>query len=304
MIRAFFGAMAANFCARCGSAVLPEAKFCAKCGATLTPHDTLESPTPAIVAPPATPPTPVVPPLSPTPPVMPHRDADGSLGNRTIAAPRKASRSNWMIGIPIALIVIGLLVWALLAGLPFGSKEPKVAQREVDVVEETTTVTRTSEPTIIGETATVVELPSNTDTTVTSVPNVVTSTVPVTGTYSPAPSPVIREVPDSVRTPAIAAPVPAPRQAPPASTNRPPASTAGEISESEAVSVLDSYLMGSNPYDVDLRCLSVRSVSYRNAGYTLSVRDKCDGGVLGQWRLDSKTREIFRQRSDGRFLRP
>jgi hypothetical protein len=68
--------------------------------------------------------------------------------------------------------------------------------------------------------------------------------------------------------------------------------------------VLSRYLNSNNTYDVSSSCLGVRNLGYRNVGYTLEVVDRCAGGTLGKWRVDSKTRELFRQQPDGRFLRP
>ena len=77
------------------------------------------------------------------------------------------------------------------------------------------------------------------------------------------------------------------------------------MSEQQAQRKLADYLSTDNPYDVSADCLSVRSLGYKNVGYTLQVVSRCDGGhALGQWRVDSKTGEIFRQGSDGRYLKP
>ena len=89
----------------------------------------------------------------------------------------------------------------------------------------------------------------------------------------------------------------------------PPPAPREEISEVEASSTLRGYITSSNYYDgVSSTCLSIRGQGYRNVGYTFSVWDSCVSGggsrMLGRWRVDAKTREVFRQREDGRFLRP
>jgi hypothetical protein len=60
--------------------------------------------------------------------------------------------------------------------------------------------------------------------------------------------------------------------------------------------------------DVRDECLAVRGGGYRNVGYAFSVWDSCPGGggsrMLGRWRVDAKTREVFRQQNDGRYLKP
>jgi hypothetical protein len=78
-----------------------------------------------------------------------------------------------------------------------------------------------------------------------------------------------------------------------------------EISEAEATTVLRRHLASSNPYDLSTNCMQIRSAGYRNVGYTFSVWDACvEGGgtrMLGRWRVDAKTREVFRQGDDGRY---
>ncbi|HYO77482.1 MAG TPA: hypothetical protein VE010_13555, partial [Thermoanaerobaculia bacterium] len=107
-------------------------------------------------------------------------------------------------------------------------------------------------------------------------------------------------------------PTPAPRRvtpppaAPPQQASQTPS---GEISDAQAAATLRGFIASSNYYDgVSGDCVQVRSHGYRNVGYTFSVWDGCMAGggsrMLGRWRVDSKTREVFRQREDGRFLRP
>lgn len=101
--------------------------------------------------------------------------------------------------------------------------------------------------------------------------------------------------------PKPAAPRPAARPAPAA---QPARGSGGEISESEALATLRGYINGRDYYHVEPDCIAVRSGGYRNVGYTIDVRDSCSSRLLGRWRVDAKTREVFRQREDGRYLRP
>lgn len=101
------------------------------------------------------------------------------------------------------------------------------------------------------------------------------------------------------------------RQRPPASAPaarpRVAASRSEDLSESEAIAHVASFIRSRDYYHTPADCIDVNSRGFRNRGYTLEVFDSCaDGGArsLGQWRIDTKTREIFRQRDDGRFLRP
>ncbi len=115
--------------------------------------------------------------------------------------------------------------------------------------------------------------------------------------------PVIVEQP----RPQQPAPQPRPTTPPPARVV-PRAAPSEEISGEEAVAAVRSYVRSTRYYPVASECIRVENRGYRNVGYTLEVWHSCAGGgasrLLGRWRIDSKTREIFRQRDDGRYLRP
>jgi hypothetical protein len=87
-------------------------------------------------------------------------------------------------------------------------------------------------------------------------------------------------------------------------SDSPAASSSGDISQSEALAAVRGYVAARDQYGISSECVEVTPVEFRNRGYTVSVGDRCDGKSLGRWRIDSQTREIFRQQSDGRFLRP
>jgi hypothetical protein len=117
--------------------------------------------------------------------------------------------------------------------------------------------------------------------------------------------PVIVEERPVTPQPIPTTPRPTPRPEPQAPSEEP----RGEIGEGEATATLRDHLASSNPYDgVSSGCLQLRSVGYVNGGYTYSVWDSCvEGGgtrMLGRWRVDAKTREVFRQGADGRYGRP
>ena len=81
-----------------------------------------------------------------------------------------------------------------------------------------------------------------------------------------------------------------------------------EISADEAAATLRNYVRSSRYYEVAGECIRVENRGYRNVGYNLEVWHSCPGGgtsrLLGRWRVDSKTREVFVQRDNGRYLRP
>ena len=78
-----------------------------------------------------------------------------------------------------------------------------------------------------------------------------------------------------------------------------------QISEDDAVSRVKSFVISNKSYDIPTDCLDVRSLGYKNVGYTLNVLDLCGPNprTLGHWRVDAVTREVFRE-SGGRFVRP
>lgn len=214
---------------------------------------------------------------------------------------------------PLVIVGLVLVAWLLLVGLPFGGEKPAVVARPATetIAEGTTTsqpapmgtivdVTETMEPPIITETA--------------PAPPITTQTVPPVTQTQPPPQtqPQPRPTPAPQRQPAPITVTPQPRPTPPPVEPREapttPEEPRTEITEGEASGVLRGHLASNNPYDVASNCLQIRSGGYRNVGYTFSVWDGCVSGggsrMLGRWRVDAKTREVFRQRDDGRYLRP
>lgn len=206
------------------------------------------------------------------------------------------------IAIPVLLIALGAIVWALLSGFPLGGDDDE--EREIVSTESTRTTTVNRQV----ATDTIVET-----TEVTGAPNINELGVPqeseaaVTETISSRtadPQPVSRPAAATTARVPPAAPAPPAPVPPPAPARSTEPARSGELTASEAVQTLDSYLVGNNPYEADLRCIKIRNLGYRNVGYTLQVFDDCRDRALGRWRVDSKTREIFRQRSNGKYLRP
>jgi hypothetical protein len=171
-----------------------------------------------------------------------------------------------MIGAPIAMLVLGLVIWALLAGMPFGGDR---LERREDA--QFDTITEGDAPAGSNNRELIVEGEA---------PPVVQPTATV---------PPLVPAPVTTAPPPVAVPV------------EPPTA---ELSQDEAVSTLRTYITSRDDYGVSSDCASVSPVEYRNAGYTLDASDSCDRRSLGRWRVDAKTREVFRQSEDGRYLRP
>jgi zinc-ribbon domain len=290
------------FCRKCGTELPPDAQFCSKCGTSTV----LGAPT---VPPPSSSSTPGV----PRPAARPVQSAQ----------PVPGRSSRWWIG-PAIVVGLVVLAWLFIAGMPFGRDEPTPRA----VAPQTDTIAEAEPPPTTG---TLIEVPPGaTDdsfeiaTTTTQAPPVVTATTPppVTATQPPPvvtatqPPPVQR--PPVQRPPVVAQqPRPVPQQpqtqqprpdtAPPVRVIPRP-TRAAEITGEEATETLRSYVRGSRYYQVAGECIRVENRGYRNVGYNMEVWHSCPGGgtsrLLGRWRVDSKTREVFVQRDDGRYLRP
>ncbi|MDP9191031.1 MAG: hypothetical protein M3P06_04950 [Acidobacteriota bacterium] len=213
----------------------------------------------------------------------------------------RAHRSTWWI-VPAVIVGVVVIAWLLLAGLPFGRDERVITTETTETIAEGTVAPPPMETGTVVDLGDTAEPPFATETE----PPPQTQTQPPVTRTPPAsqPPPVIVEEPPSTPAPRPA-PRPAPGPAPPPTTTRAP-ETPREISESEASSTLRAHLGRANPYDgVALGCLQIRSAGYRNVGYTFSVWDTCAQGggsrMLGRWRVDSKTREVFRQNDAGRY---
>lgn len=239
-----------RYCSNCGTPIAPRGRFCPNCG--------LEAVAPPVVPPPAEP-------RVAAPPPAP------------VARP---SKGTYLIWVPIAVIGLGLLAWAVLGGLPFG-REPRQPERPVmDVVNEREVTT--------GTVAQIGDPDANADADDDAAP----------------PPPVTRRPVPPRTTPPRTAP-PKPSAAPPPVRASSPAPAAGEVSEAEARQSLERYVVSRRDYGVSASCVSIASLGYRNAGYTFDVRDRCSGNSLGRWRVDAEDPSgVFRQRADGRFLRP
>lgn len=233
----------------------------------------------------------------------------------------KQPRSTWWI-IPLVIVGLVLIAWLLLAGLPFGREEGRTvaAGPETETIAEGTAPPPAPQPTgtIVDVDPTVEPPPELTGPGETATQPPPTATQPPPTATQPPPV-IVDERPTPPATTTRPAPAPRPDPVPPArdpapSTPAPEPSTpapsrSGEISESEATNVLRGFITSQSYYEgVRSECVQIRASGYRNVGYGFSVWDSCASGggsrMLGRWRVDSKTREVFRQAGDGRYVRP
>lgn len=224
------------------------------------------------------------------------------------------SKSAWGVGVPIAIVVLGLLIWALLAGMPFGRDRDSVTRRDPAAME---TIGEGAAPagsngrelvvpddeealgttTTATTTATSTMPPPATATRTAGAPRATTPTSTPMSTPSSTPA---RAAAPARQSAAVPAAVPARREPEPDERRTPQ----GEITQSQAAATLRGYIAGRAELGVSGDCLEVSTVEYKNRGYTMNAADRCDEKSLGRWRVDSLTREIFRQQSDGRYVRP
>ena len=263
--------MSNNFCLSCGTALPPGSQFCPSCGLEVI------APVHTIRARPAAGETPSVPMQSANPvgsgpiPVEPSRVEQSWVP----VAPDRTKA--WMIAAGAVVAVVGIAI-ALLLAAPFG-RDDKLERRTV----QTDTIGEAPAPQA--------RPPLGVEDSTAGVTTAAPSTQPVTATTATAES---------------AAP---PEREPASSPSPAAAAAAGDegsarVSESEAVTIVRSAAL--NYYNgVAGDCQDVRSQGFINVGYTMAVVDQCSGGSeLGRWRVDARNGDVFRQRSDGRYVKP
>lgn len=218
-----------------------------------------------------------------------HAVSTGSIAD----VPKKIQRrAPWWI-VPAVIVGIVAIAWLVLAGLPFGGER----ERDIATTQQSETI---AEGTTSRDAGTVIDVPPQgmddepETTTVTIAPPPLTTTTTTTIT-----TPTTTPIPTATTT----TPPPVRVEPPPAAM--PPART---ITEAEAAAVLRGYVTSRNYYDVASECVRLNARGYRNEGYAFDIWHACAGGgasrLLGRWRVDAKTREVFRQRDDGRYLQP
>ena len=324
-----------HLCASCATSLPPGSLFCPRCGTKVAIDELLADTDPMMV-----PPTPVTrvasSPISDVPPSRPvlisapvaqrSTAPASSLASPTLPGLPKPARPWWVFGVPIAVLACAAIVWAVLMGMPFSRDQNKLVRAAGPAGEtvgesggQTATVSRLGDPGGVQSTtpATATTLSSstvdNTATTTLIIPTQLPPQAQPSVPMSPpifVPQPAPQPPPGSMSSPGRTAPAPVERPVPRAPSPVAPSpvsqpSRASQISEEDAVSRLKSFVISNKSYDIPTDCLDVRSVGYKNVGYTLNVVDLCgpDPRSLGRWRVDAVTREVFRE-SGGRFVRP
>jgi len=100
------------------------------------------------------------------------------------------------------------------------------------------------------------------------------------------------------------------REEKPASSTPPRPEAALKVSEGEATEILRNWIVSRKFYPADSACIQVRSLGFKNAGYTAeAVSGGCNpatpsGSVVGKWRIDAATGEVFVQNARGRYVSP
>jgi hypothetical protein len=214
-------------------------------------------------------------------------------------APMRRGLPWWIV--PAVIVGLILVAWLVLAGLPFGGNR----DRKVPAAPKSETI---AEGTSTRAPGTVIDVQDEQTTTADEAPNTITEVPPVgTTTTIVMPTSTVAQTPPPVTT--TVPPQPAPVQRPPIATP-PPATTIPQrdITEAEAAAQLRGYVTSRNYYGVATECVKINARGYRNEGYAFEVWHACAGGgssrLLGRWRVDVHTREVFRQSDDGRYVRP
>src|SRR5687767_6511555 len=112
-----------RFCANCGGRLAPEARFCPSCGTAVAASNVSAA---AATPPRSTPATPVAKTTGITPKVS-------AAGPASTAPPQHPN--NWWI-VPAVIVGLFVIAWLVLAGLPFGNDERRIAVRPTDTVGE------------------------------------------------------------------------------------------------------------------------------------------------------------------------
>ncbi|HEX2831506.1 MAG TPA: zinc ribbon domain-containing protein [Thermoanaerobaculia bacterium] len=201
-------------------------------------------------------------------------------------------RAPWWI-VPAVIVGIVAIAWLVLAGLPFGGER----ERDIAPARQSETI---AEGTTSRDAGTVIDVPpQGMDDEPETTTTIATTTTSTTATIAPPPITIAPPITNTIAT------TPPPVRVAPPPAAPPPART---ITEAEAAAELRGYVTSRNYYGVASECVRLNARGYQNEGYAFDIWHTCAGGgssrLLGRWRVDAKTREVFRRNDDGRYLRP
>ena len=82
-----------------------------------------------------------------------------------------------------------------------------------------------------------------------------------------------------------------------------------ELTDDQAKDTLMSWLGRHATYGVAARCLSPKIVEHKNDGYTIDIvsgtcAGQTPGRILGRWRVDARSGDVFVQNANGKFVVP
>lgn len=207
----------------------------------------------------------------------------------------KEKRSGLVIGAIVSLVVIAGIFWFALSGFPIRRN----AENRSATTESSRAVIEEGDAGEMPEgTATIRDLEQPPPLVPLQVPPAATPTTSPT----PAPVPIDTAIPPRAAANPPARVTPTPSVSPDIALQQ-----RGEISEARALDRLTEFLRSTNFYKKPADCIALRSNGYRNVGYDLQAFSTCEGGspeLLDRWRVDAKTEEVFRRRSNGRYLAP
>ena len=262
-----------RFCPRCGTALPGSVNFCPSCGATIVPARPEPAPEPSSEPAPLETLPAYVPPAerrrTPRPTDATPPDAEENVVHDPMppVASQSTAADKKHLSIIWISVIIALFALPLLVWL---------ALTRFPLEKKEKTVKRPAQPRVVIEESTTTMEP-------------------------PPPQPQI-SIRESEQPPPVLTMT--------ATQTAPETGPHGEISEARATERVSEYVRARNYYNLPAECFALRNLGYRNVGYTVEIysadceQRRGSPELLGRWRVDALTEEIFVENSSGRFVRP